>query len=305
MKTEKKSLKVLGFFLKAFVLALIGFLLYVYSTSFKMFGIEYTLNDDGESYTLSRYGALNIQETFSIPSTYNGLPVTKIGINAFKDAPGRLKKVIISNNVTSVGWGAFDSCYSLSNITIGNSVTSIGDFAFHNCVGISNITIGDSVTEIGLRAFSGCSRLKNVTIGNSVVSIGDEAFSSCSLSNITIGDSVTEIGSSAFSRCESLTSITIGNSVTSIGDYAFYCCNNLTSVTIPTSVTSIGHDMLGLCYSLKNVFYTGTEEDWSKIDIGISNEELKNATRYYYSEDVPPEEGNFWHYGENGVVVIW
>ena len=39
---------------------------------------------------------------------------------------------------------------------------------------------------------------------------------------------------------------------------------------------------------------------------GVSyNSYLKNATRYYYSEDVPTTSGNFWHYDENGNPVIW
>lgn len=33
---------------------------------------------------------------------------------------------------------------------------------------------------------------------------------------------------------------------------------------------------------------------------------LTNATRYYYSETQPVEEGNYWHYAEDGVtLVVW
>ena len=35
------------------------------------------------------------------------------------------------------------------------------------------------------------------------------------------------------------------------------------------------------------------------------NNELTNATRYYYSDSQPTEEGNYWHYDENGEVTVW
>ena len=61
--------------------------------------------------------------TLEIPSTYNGLPVTLIGI------------------------GAFDGCSSLTSITIPDSVTSIGEQAFRNCTNLTSITIGNSETS--------------------------------------------------------------------------------------------------------------------------------------------------------------
>ena len=104
-----------------------------------------------------------------------------------------------------IGYGAFESCDSLTSVTIPNSVTSIGEFTFLLCRGLTSVTIGSSVTSIGTGAFSQCRRLTSVTIPNSVVAIG----------------------SSAFSGCASLTSVTIPNSVTSIGQNAFYMVRNI------------------------------------------------------------------------------
>ena len=44
---------------------------------------------------------------------------------------------------------------------------------------------------------------------------------------------------------------------------------------------------------------------WKTIRIGSSNNNLTNATRYYYSESQPTSSGNYWHYDENGNVVKW
>ena len=141
------------------------------------------------------------------------------------------KNTTIPNSVTSIGWGAFGSCSSLTSITIPNSVTSIGEAAFQHCSGLTSIEIPNSVTSIGDYAFSHCSGLTSITIPNSVTSIGDRAFNNCS----------------------GLTSVTIPNSVTSIGDYAFYECTGLTSITIPNSVIDIGEEAFAYCSELATV----------------------------------------------------
>ena len=242
--------------------------------------------------------------------------VTSIGSGTFNDCSS-LTSITIPDSVTSIGDYAFSSCSSLTDIAIPNSVTSIGDYAFSSCSSLMDITIPEGVTSIGSGTFNDCSSLTDITIPDSVMSIGASAFSGCyRLASITLPDSTMSIGSSAFSHCGSLTSITIPNSVTNIGDYAFYNCGWLTSIIIPDGVTSIdrgtfrGCDNLTSiaipdsvmsvctmafleCSDLSTVYYTGSETDWSNVDIDSYNSDLTDAAIHYYStgpDDTPQQQ---------------
>jgi len=191
----------------------------------------------------NRFPATNLVVTFE--------DVTSIGYSAFENCT-RLTSVTIPNNVTNIGIHAFSGCTGLTSVTIPNSVTSIGTGAFSGCTGLTSVTIGSGVTSIGEEAFRYCTSLTNITIPNNVKSIGNSAFKECrNLTSITIPNSVTSIGQGAFYYCTGLTSVTIGSGVTSIGQSAFNYCTSLTSITIPNSVTSIGS--FSYCTSLASV----------------------------------------------------
>ena len=68
-------------------------------------------------------------------------------------------------------------------------------------------------------------------------------------------------------------------------------CSGLTSIEIPNSVTSIGDVAFYNCSSLKDVYYTGTEEQWKKISIDSYNSELTSATIHYHSK-MPNSSGS-------------
>ncbi len=65
---------------------------------------------------------------------------------------------------TSIGNGAFDSCYSLTQINIPDGVTSIGSNAFYSCYSLTQINIPDGVTSIEDDAFYSCYSLCDVLL---------------------------------------------------------------------------------------------------------------------------------------------
>ena len=240
-------------------------------------GLEYTIKADGQSYFVAGRGTCTDTEIV-ISGTYNGLPVTSIGGNAFYDCDW-LTSITIPKSITSIAAYAFYDCNSITSIEIPDSVISIGDYAFAYS-SLTSISIPNSVTNIGYYAF-GSSLLKNVVLPDSITSISDKCFYTCaSLTSVTIPDSVTSIGDYAFYGCTSLASITIPNSVTSIGAYAF-SYTLLSNITIPDSVTSIGIYAFCNCTSLKSVtMFNGVK------NIGSSAFDGTKITNVYYVGDL-------------------
>lgn len=78
----------------------------------------------------------------------------------------------IPDEVTSIGYAAFDECTGLTSIYIPDGVTSIDYYAFKRCTGLESITIPDSVNSIGYEAFDRCTKLTSIYIPDGEISIG-------------------------------------------------------------------------------------------------------------------------------------
>ena len=196
-------------------------------------GLEYMLNEDGESYSVTGIGTCTDTDIV-IPDVYEGLPVTAIKNTAF------------------YGYDA------LTSITIPDSVATIGDYnAFAECSNLTSIVFDGNNTAY--QSINGNLYSKDGTV-LIAYAIGKTD------TNFVIPSSVTTIGRSAFNSCTNLTSVTIGDSVTTIGFMAFRWCTNLTSVTISNSVTSIGESTFEFCSNLTSITFEGTVEQWNAIE---------------------------------------
>ena len=81
----------------------------------------------------------------------------------------------------------------------------------------------------------------------------------------------------------------------------------MTTIVIGSGLKSVLFNVFSDCNGLTSVYYHGTAEDWTKIGFNSGNTDLTNTTRYYYSESEPTlnADGNYWHYDENGDIVVW
>ncbi len=207
--------------------------------------VYYVLYADGEL-VISGTGKMEDYQYYAhVSSGYSEAPWSK----------SQFSSVTLSEGITNIGNGAFLGCSGLLRVTLPSTITTIGDYAFFNS-GLVRLTIPDGVTTIGEGTFE-YAALNQVDIPNSVISIGEKAFYGCELTSVVLPAGITNIKARTFCVC-SLDSVTIPDSVTMIGEGAFW-------------------------HIIKDVYYSGSPQQWAEITIAADNSALTNANIHYNS----------------------
>lgn len=199
-----------------------------------------------------------------------GNKVKSIGSYAFGNLT-KIKTITIPENVTSIGYAAFNECSGLEEINFNaisinlSSSHSIFYKAGYNGNGVT-LNFGENVEHVANYLIqSSSAKITQVNfLGDKVKSIGNYAFQNCaSITDFVVPESVISIGNYAFDNCILLENISISDNVTSIGNYAFYRCSALTSVTIPKGVITLGRNLFKDCTALTSVSIVGaTADNW-------------------------------------------
>lgn len=212
--------------------------------------------------------------------------VTGNGLTSLAYLPitSALESITIGDRITEIDSRKFEGFTNLTSVTFAENskLTTIGEFAFYQCTSLTNIDIPDSVTTIEQQAFNSCSSLESVEISENATQLLESTFYQCtSLKSVIIPDSVTIVGMSVFSGCTNLESVKIGAGMTEIGAFMFNRCG-FTSIVIPAKITKIGAGAFGES-KLETVYYTGSEGDWSDINIDYTYDYdcLANAQKEY------------------------
>ncbi len=158
--------------------------------------------------------------------------VTKIGNGAFRDLTG-LRSIIIPSTVKEIGDHAFSGNPTLENVVIEEGVEKIGAFAFQQCTALKTIKIADSVSEIGSTCFENCTALVEINFPKSLKTIPYRMLARCySLIEIEVPEGIETIVGTAFEYCEYLRKITLPATLTSLDGSAFVGNNKLTNIEI-------------------------------------------------------------------------
>ena len=231
----------------------------------------------------------------------------------------RIKNVIIESGVNNIGENVFDLCLNLKNVEIANTVRSIEPYAFIHCEGLENIKLSENLEYIGFSAFFDCINLVGIDFPDSLQSIGDHALDNCmALTNVVIPDSVNDLGYAAFYYCSSLEKVKLSSNITKLQTWVFANCEKLNNVIIPDSVTTIEYGAFEGCVGLerveipvsvtqiedlalssyvRDVYYTGSEEEWNAINCEEYN--------LYGDDTVIHYNSHLIEYGDvNGDAVI-
>ncbi len=236
--------------------------------------------------------------------------VTKIGVAAFANC-NNLEEVVFESgsNLKEIPQGMFGFDGHLAKITLPASVKSIGYRAFCGCDSLNEVNLSENLEKIASGAFEDCYSLTAITLPEGLVSIGSLAFYNCGIKEIVIPDSVRDtqipvtdengnpttdkdgapvtktvygLDYGAFHSCRALEKAVVGSGITAIKSGVFGFCDKLSEVYIPSSVKKIegayvsdGKFIIGHafhnCAALSSVNYSGTTEEWGKIDINNTN----------------------------------
>ena len=107
---------------------------------------------------------LSTRPVIVIPETIDGLPVTQIGQNAFRDCKAR--SIVLPSSLLIINSCAFQYCYALETVRIPDKVNHVGSYAFDYCSGLKEVTLPDSLDYLGRSAFKHCPSLKRVLISD-------------------------------------------------------------------------------------------------------------------------------------------
>lgn len=214
--------------------------------------------------------------------------------------PNRFERFEIPESVTTFGC-SFNHCTRLKTIVINEQLDAEIKYTYDephfypnmlHCPSLEEIIVNDK--NPWLTSYDGCLYRKDlrklycVPEGKSEVTLHEKTESICSYafanfkSNIlVIPDKVDTIGFLAFDG-SSIDSVVLGSGIAEIDDRAFTRCFS----------------------KINDLYYHGTVEQLSKVQIHEHNKYLVLATRYYYSEEKPTERGRYWHYVD-GAVTKW
>lgn len=236
----------------------------------KQGNMEFTLNPDGQGYTLAGYTNTASQTVLTIPDSFDGLPVTAIGEMAVQNCDDLLA-IEIGPNLTEIDpWGVF-GCRRLKQFVVSEENPAFAaldgvlfskdlkrlisypnaNTAVYDKGGalLEEVTyaVPEGVEVIAHCAFYKCYALKEIQLPHTLRVIETRAFHGCeNLKSLLLPEGLRSIGNDAFLKCLSLTEIIIPASVREIGDYAFYNCDNLLRVTVlaPEQELKQGHRWL-------------------------------------------------------------
>ncbi|MBE6607069.1 MAG: leucine-rich repeat domain-containing protein [Ruminococcaceae bacterium] len=212
--------------------------------------------------TLAEMRGKKIRKWFNIALVFAAV-LTVLYVAAYFTliAPNGFKYKVVDGEVTIT---SYDQFFGGKNVVIpeeifGKRVTAIGDYAFENCDAVISVKIPETVKTIGNGAFRNCDSVKTVIVPSSV----------------------TKIGTTAFSYCDNLTEVELYAQTNLLPMTLFRECTKLSTVIIDMPLEKIETGAFDKCRDIKVVKYSGTREEWEKIDIQNGNGSLLQAAVQY------------------------
>lgn len=264
--------------------------------------LKFTLNSDGESYSVSRY--VGPATEIYIPDTFNGLPVTGIYDYIFQNSNITFLKM--NSNISELPWGIIYGCQTIETFDVGNSVTyySVGTW---NTNSLRKVILGDKINSISSGSFP-LSVEEIVVSDNNTNYMSEEGlvYSKDGMNlivcpkaitgDVEVKDGVQQISSYAFQNCENIKSITIPSSVNYIEYGAFQYCTNMETITFNNNIGSFENEIFTGSTKLKEINISEDNPYLKKIGGVIYNSSLNQIVKgplAYEGSFVIPDSVNY------------
>ena len=207
-----------------------------------------------------------------------------------------LKEVIIGDKLTKIG--GFMECESLEEITFGKNVDTIKEMAFYGCKSLKKVTINNNIKFVGYEAFMGCEALAEINVGDYAINFGKDAIKDTAYYNDSSNweNGLLYLGRNLMAASDNFGgSYSIKDGTLSVAGGVFEGFLSIVRLHIPESVVSIGANAFNNCYTLTNVYYGGSKEQWEELQktfMDNGNASLLYAYVSYNTNEIPPFSGD-------------
>ncbi|MCR4600262.1 MAG: leucine-rich repeat domain-containing protein [Clostridia bacterium] len=122
----------------------------------------YSIGSDGEKAEITAFFDSEATEIY-LPSTYNGVEVSRIGFGAFRSCR-QVHRIIFPDTIRTVDHSAFRACPELEAVVMSRNLESIADYAFAGCRKLRSITVPSDMRPISVKSFEKCYSLTEMNV---------------------------------------------------------------------------------------------------------------------------------------------
>lgn len=240
-------------------------------------------------YEVRFYNNMDFDGDLFIPSTYNNLPILRIGEACFMDC--LIKNIAIPNTVKVIDAYAFNSCENIEKLEFPDSCKVLYNAAIYYDNNLTKINL-NSIEFIGVDNFHICPKLLTISVSDNNVNFSSkqgvlynkdlsslikvpEHVSSVNIENVT-----TNLYEESLSRLNAIETVVLPNSITTLPVKAFFeskvkhieikgnvkvieprtfsHCVNLETIVLPNELVEIKDHAFYHCESLTSINLSNT-----------------------------------------------
>ena len=246
---------------------------------------------DGVTWVLNDEGGLTIAGSGQIRD------YSKTDPAPWKDTA--VKDVVISEGVTAVGAYAFADCTEITSVQLPSTLTTLGEWCFAGCISLISVELPHALMSVIGGAFADCLQLREFSMdggGNNKYTVRDGVLMTTDGTGLVaypaarpgirydVPDGVRYIYGSAFSG-SGLAVVSLPTSMYYVENYAFSNCTRLMYIGIPAEMDYMGEQgVFAGDDQLKEIYYTGTQEQWQRMTMPCFRLLPAGATVYYETQ---------------------